>query len=60
MTTATTDRIEMLSRNLARHQIIISLLSKKQKCDESEKPCDICYGFDLAIKLVQDQLEPEN
>lgn len=54
-------KIELLNRNLARHDVIIALTTKKMNCDETEKTfCDVCYGFDLAIAYVKSQLEPED
>jgi hypothetical protein len=53
-------RIELLNRNLARHNIIIALMNQKLECDETEKECDVCVGLDYAIEYAQGQLEPEN
>jgi len=49
----TNTRIELLNRNLARHNIIIALMNQKLECD-------VCVGLDYAIEYAQGQLEPEN
>jgi hypothetical protein len=56
----TNTRIELLNRNLARHNIIIALMNQKLECDETAKECDVCVGLDYAIEYAQGQLEPEN
>lgn len=53
-------KIELLNRNLARHNIIIALMNQKLECDEDLKECDVCVGLDYAIEYAQGQLEPEN
>jgi hypothetical protein len=54
------ERINLLSRNIARHNIIIALMNKKLACDETAKECDVCVGLDYAIEYAESQLEPEN
>jgi hypothetical protein len=53
-------KIELLNRNLARHNIIIALMNQKLECDEDLKECDVCVGLDYAIEYAQGQLEPED
>ena len=53
-------KIELLNRNLARHNIIISLRNKKLECDEDMRECDVCVGLDYAIAYAKSQLEPED
>jgi hypothetical protein len=53
-------RIELLNRNLARHDVIIALSTKKMTCDEDLRECDICLGLDYAIEYVKSKLEPED
>lgn len=54
------EKIELLNRNIARHDVILALLEAKRNCDETEKTfCEVCYGFDLAIKIVNKQMENE-
>jgi hypothetical protein len=53
-------KIELLNRNLARHNIILALMTQKLECDEDLKECDVCVGLDYAIEYAQGQLEPEN
>jgi hypothetical protein len=53
-------KIELLNRNLARHNIIIALLNQKSECDEDLKECDVCVGLDYAIEYAQGQLESED
>lgn len=54
------EKINLLNRNLARHNIIIALMNQKLECDEDLKECDVCIGLDYAIEYAQGQLEPEN
>jgi hypothetical protein len=54
------EKINLLNRNLARHNIIIALLNQKLECDEDLKECDVCVGLDYAIAYVKSQLEPED
>ena len=53
-------KIELLNRNLARHDVIIALTTKKLNCDEDIRECDVCIGLDYAIAYVKSQLEPED
>ena len=53
-------KIELLNRNLARHDVIIALTTKKLNCDENFRECDVCVGLDYAIAYTKSQLEPEN
>lgn len=54
------DRINLLNRNLARHDVIIALTTKKLKCDEDIRECDVCVGLDYAIAYTKSALEPED
>lgn len=54
------EKIELLNRNIARHDVIIALINKKIKCDEDLIPCDVCLGIDFAIAVVKEQMENEN
>ena len=54
------EKIELLNRNVARHNIILTLLDKKMKCDEDLIECDVCLGIDYAIAVVREQLENED
>jgi hypothetical protein len=53
-------KIELLNRNLARHDVIIALTTKKLNCDEDFRECDVCVGLDYAIAYAKSQLEPED
>jgi len=54
------DRIQLLNRNLARHNIILALMTQKLECDEDLRECDVCVGLDYAIDYAKGQLEAED
>jgi hypothetical protein len=54
------EKIQLLNRNLARHDVIIALTTKKLNCDEDIRECDVCVGLDYAIAYVKSALEPED
>jgi hypothetical protein len=54
------EKIELLNRNIARHDVILALLKSKANCDEDAKECDVCVGLDIAIGIVNSQMEKED
>ena len=51
------DRIEMLTREVERWQIVIALQDKIATCDEDERGCDVCVGLRYAINTIKDRME---
>ncbi len=54
------EKIEMLTRELERHNIIGELLTSIRTCNEDkDKECDVCVGLRYAINIVTRRLENE-
>ena len=53
------DKIEMLTREVERWQIVTLLQRKIANCDETERGCDVCVGLRYAINLVKSRMENE-
>lgn len=54
------EKIEMLTRELERHNIIGELLKSIRTCNEDkDRECDVCVGLRYAINIVKRRLENE-
>jgi hypothetical protein len=54
------EKIEMLTRELERHNIIGELLTSIRTCNEDkDRECDVCVGLRYAINIVKRRLENE-
>jgi hypothetical protein len=51
------DQIEMLTKDVARHEIVIALWDSIIKCDEDSRECDVCEGLRMAIKIAESKLQ---
>lgn len=51
------ERIEMLTREVERWNIICEIQDAIATCNEQETPCDVCVGMQYAINIVKRRLE---
>jgi hypothetical protein len=51
------EKIEILTKDVARHEIVIALWDSIMKCDEDSRECDVCEGLRMAIKIAESKLQ---
>lgn len=51
------NKIELLTKDVARQEIIISLWDSIINCDEDSRECDVCEGMRMAIKIAESKLQ---
>ena len=51
------DQIEILTKDVARQEIILALWDSIINCDEDSRECDVCEGMRMAIKIAGSKLQ---